>query len=72
MVYRITVKTSKNGDGVRVERGMTVDAVTNSIDNPVLTGGGQSVVDAFMRIYGADLKKAGVLNSGYLDVQRIG
>lgn len=72
MVYRITVKNSKLTSGIRVERGMSVDVVTNNITNPVTTNGGQAVADAFMRIYGIDIRKAGALSMAYLDVQRIG
>ena len=71
MIYKITVKTSKNSNGIRVERGMSVEVVTNNITNPVTKNGGQAVVDAFMRIYGIDICKAGALNMVYLDVQRI-
>ena len=72
MIYRITVKTPKNTNGVRIERGMSVDVVTNSLSDPVSTNGGQVVADAFMRIYGIDIKKAGALNRAWLDVERIG
>lgn len=72
MLYRITVKSSKNSNGIRIERGMSVEVVTNNITNPVTTNGGQAVADAFMRIYGIDIRKAGALNMVYLDVQRIG
>ncbi|MBR6992378.1 MAG: hypothetical protein IKH97_09195 [Bacteroidales bacterium] len=72
MIYKITVKTSKNSNGIRIERGMSVEVVTNNITNPVTTNGGQAVVDTFMRIYGIDIRKAGALNMVYLDVQRIG
>jgi hypothetical protein len=72
MVYRVTVKSSKLTSGIRVERGMSVDVVTNNITNPVTTNGGQVVADAFMRIYGIDIRRAGALNMAYLDVQRIG
>jgi hypothetical protein len=72
MVYKITVKTSKISNGIRIERGMSVEVVTNNITNPVTTNGGQAVVDAFMRIYGIDIRKVGALNMVYLDVQRIG
>lgn len=41
------------------------------MSNPVLSNGGQPVVDAFMRIYGIDIRRAGVLNMSYLDVERI-
>ena len=72
MIYRITVKTPKNTNGVRIERGMSVDVVTNSLSDPVSTNGGQVVADAFMRIYGIDIKKAGGLSRAWLDVERIG
>ncbi len=72
MLYRVTVKNSKNSNGVRLERGMSVDVVTNSMSNPVTTNGGQPVADAFMRIYGIDIRQAGALNMAYLDVKQIG
>ena len=72
MLYRITVKQSKLTSGIRVEKGMSVDVVSNSMSNPVTTNGGQAVVDAFMRIYGIDIKKADALSMAYLDVVRIG
>lgn len=71
-LFRVTVKTSKNTNGVRIERGMTVDVPSNSMSNPVTVNGGQTVADAFMRIYGIDIKKAGALNMAYLHVERIG
>ena len=72
MLYRVTVKNSKITNGIRLERGMSVDVVTNSMSNPVTTNGGQPVVDAFMRIYGIDIRKAGALSMAWLDVERIG
>lgn len=72
MIYKITVKNSKNSNGIRIERGMSVEVVTNNITDPVTTNGSQAVADAFMRIYGIDIRKAGALNMVYLDVQRIG
>lgn len=71
-LFRVTVKTSKNTNGVRIERGMTVDVPSNSMSNPVTVNGGQTVADAFMRRYGIDIKKAGDLNMAYLYVERIG
>lgn len=69
--FRITTKMMKNSNGVRIEPGMTVEVVTQSLNNPLLTNGGQAVADAFMRIYGIDIKKAGALNMGYLQIERI-
>ena len=72
MLYRVTVKNSKNCNGIRLERGMNVDEATNSMSNPVTTNGGQAVADAFMRIYGIDIRKAGALNMVWLDCERVG
>ncbi|MBD5227797.1 MAG: hypothetical protein HDR95_01045 [Bacteroides sp.] len=71
-LFRITTKTRKNSNGIRIEPGMSVNVVTNSFSNPVTTNGGQCVVDAFMRMYGIDIKKAGALNTVCLDVVRVG
>ena len=60
--FRITTKNRKNVNGIRIEPGMSVEVVTQSMSNPVVTNGGQSVIDAFYRIYGIDIKKAGCLN----------
>ncbi len=69
--FRITTKQMKNSNGIRIEPGMTVEVVTQSMSNPVTVNGGQAVADAFMRIYGIDIKKAGALNMTYLDVEQI-
>ena len=69
--FRITTKMMRNSNGVRIEPGMTVEVVTQSMNNPLLTNGGQAVADAFMRIYGIDIKKASVLNMVYLNVEKL-
>ena len=69
--FRITTKMMKNSNGVRIEPGMTVEVVTQSMNTPLLTNGGQAVADAFMRIYGIDIKKAGALNMSYLSVEKL-
>lgn len=71
-LFRVTVKQMKWANGLRIEKGMSVDVSTASMGNPLLTDGGRVVADAFMRLYGVDLKKLGALSSVYLDVQRIG
>lgn len=71
-LFRVTVKQSKLSSGIRIERGMSVDVVTNSMSNPLTTNGGQAVAEAFMRIYGVDMKRLNALNTVYLDVERIG
>jgi hypothetical protein len=69
--FRITTTQMKNCNGVRIEPGMTVEVVTQSMSNPVSINGGQVVADAFMRVYGIDIKKAGALSMVYLNVERL-
>ena len=69
--YRITTKSRLFYNGIRIEPGMTVEVVSNSFVNPVIINGGQLVVDAFMRIYGIDIKKAGALNPVHLNVEQL-
>ena len=71
-LYRITVNTRVVTNGIRLEPGMSVESVSNSFIDPVHTNGGQAVADAFMRIYGVDIKRAGALNSVFLNVDKIG
>ena len=71
-IFQITTKNRKQANGIRIEPGMSVQVVTQSLSNPVITNGGQPVIDAFYRIYGIDIKKAGCLNMVELDVNRIG
>ena len=71
-LFRVTVKQAKLSSGIRIERGMSVDVVTNSMSNPLTTNGGQAVADAFMRIYGVDMKRLNALSTVYLDVVRVG
>ena len=69
--FIITTKLMKNANGIRIEPSMSVEIITQSMSNPVLSNCGQPVVDAFMRIYGIDIRKAGALNMNYLNVERI-
>lgn len=69
--YKISVKRLKNVNGVRIEPGMSVEVVTSSFCNPVSTNGGELVSQAFMRIYGVDVKRAGALNMADLNVEQI-
>ncbi len=71
-MFQITTKNRKQCNGIRIEPGMSVQVVTQSMSNPVTTNGGQPVIDAFYRIYGIDIKKAGCLKMVELDVKQIG
>ena len=70
--FLITTKQRTQMNGIRIEPGMSVEVITSSFANPLTTNGGQPVVDAFMRIYGVDIKKAGICSPVYLDVRQIG
>lgn len=69
--FQITTKNRKQTNGIRIEPGMSVQVITQSMNNPVTTNGGQTVVEAFLRIYGIDIRKAGCLNMVDLDVKQI-
>ena len=69
--FRITVRQRKNCNGILLEPGMSVEVVTQTFSNPVTTNGGQLVADAFMRIYGIDMKRANALSTVFLNVEQI-
>lgn len=72
-LFRITVKQNKYSNGIRLEKGMSVE-ISSKYSNPLTNNGGHEVQDAFMRKYGLDLKKNGggsVPSSVYLDVKKI-
>ena len=71
-LFRVTVKQMKLTNGIRIESGMSVGVVSNSMSNPLTTNGGQLIADAFMRVYGIDMKRIGALSTVYLDVVRVG
>ncbi len=70
-LFQITVKRLKLSNGIRLEPGMSVQVVSNSFGNPIFTNGGQAVVDAFMRIYGIDIRKANALNGIDLQIDKL-
>lgn len=71
-LFKITVTKKVRTNGIVLDPGMQFEVVTQSYNDPVHTNGGQVVADAFMRIYGVDIKKAGALNGVYLKVDKIG
>lgn len=70
--FIVTTRRTKICNGIRIEAGMSVEVVSKYMSNPVTTNGGKEVVDAFLRIYGIDIKKAMCLNLNDLEVQRVG
>lgn len=69
-LFKITVKQNNYSNGIRLEKGMSVE-VSSNYSNPVTTNSGHEVVDAFRRVYGIDIKKNGGLSTVYLDVKKI-
>ncbi|BDX37997.1 hypothetical protein CYCD_13520 [Tenuifilaceae bacterium CYCD] len=73
-LFSITVKQNRYSNGVRLEKGMSVE-VSSSYSNPLTTNGGHEVQEAFMRKYGIDLKKNGggsITSLGsYLEVKKL-
>ena len=59
-LFLITVKQNHRCNGINLEKGMSVE-VSSLYSNPLTTNGGHEVQDAFMRKYGIDLKKNGVI-----------
>lgn len=47
-LFKITVKSSRTVNGIRLEKGMSVEVVSK-YSNPVSTNGGHEVIDAFER-----------------------
>ncbi|WP_343329319.1 DUF6140 family protein [Polaribacter staleyi] len=69
-LFKAIVKSNRISNGVRLEKGMSVEFVS-SYGNPLATNGGKDLIDAFMRAYGVDLKKACAVNSSYIEVKKI-
>ena len=68
--FIVTTKMRKNTNGVFIEPGMSVEVVTQSLANPVITNGGTLVQERFLALYGVDLKRAGALNMMCLNVKQ--
>lgn len=74
-LWRISVKTSGNVNGVRLEKGMSVECVTQSTSNPLqtnLTKNKPIIGKLFMNKYGVDLEKAGLITPSRLACEKIG
>lgn len=74
-LWKITVKTSGNVNGVRFEKGMSVECVTSSTSNPLqtnLTKNKPIIGKLFLNKYGVDLEKAGLISPSRLTCEKIG
>ena len=71
MLYKVTVKNNLNSNGVRLEKGMSVEVVSQSYSLLSTLQGKEPINNAFKAKYGVDVKKACALQSIYLDVVKI-
>ncbi len=58
MLYKVTVKSNLNSNGVRLEKGMSVEVVSQSYSLLSTLQGKELVNNAFKAKYGVDVKKA--------------
>lgn len=69
-LFRATVKSTRITNGVRLEKGMSVD-FPSTYGSPLGTNGGKEVIEAFERKYGVDIKKACAVSSAYIAVVKV-
>lgn len=69
-LYSINVKRSAVINGVRLEKGMSVE-VASAYSDPISTNSGKEVQAAFERKYGIDIRKACALNRGMLELEKM-
>lgn len=71
MLYKVTLKKSGIVNGIRLEKGASVEIISNS-SYPIGSWEGKELIQkAFMQKYGLDLQKACALDGGSLDLQKI-
>ena len=64
-LWKVTIKNSRYVNGVR-----RMSVQVPSTVHPLSSSGLSLVRDAFIRIYGVDLKAIGALNGSYLDAKK--
>ncbi|SFI85270.1 DUF6140 family protein [Myroides guanonis] len=67
--YQATISKTHNTGTFLIEKGMQVDFV--SFTPPWSVEGGKPINDAFLRVYGIDLKAGYVLSPGFVDVMEL-
>ena len=73
-LWKISVKNSGTINGVRLEKGMSVDYVTKTNTSPLsaLSQNKEQIGRLFLNKYGIDLLKGGLVNMGRLTCEKIG
>lgn len=68
-LYQATITTTHNTGSFLIEKGMRVTFA--SFTPPWSVEGGKLINDAFLRVYGIDLKAGFVLSPGFVEVVEI-
>ncbi|MGZ2371759.1 DUF6140 family protein [Ancylomarina sp. YFZ004] len=70
-LFKVSVKRPALLGNVRLEKGMEVNVTGPPMSNPLHNEGGIPTNDAFLRVYGIDMKKANALNTNFLEWVKI-
>ena len=70
-LLRITTKRNANLNGVRFEKGMSVEIVSSSLTPLSDLKAKEELAKAFMTKYGVDLKKAHAFDPSFLMVEKL-
>ena len=73
-LWKISVKNSGTINGVRIEKGMSVEYVTKTSTPPLqaISQNKEQIAQLFKNKYGVDILKAGLVNMGRLTCEKIG
>ena len=72
-LWKISVKNSGIINGVRIEKGMSIEYVTKTTTPPLqlLSQHKDAINQLFKNKYGVDLAKAGIINTGRMSYEKI-
>lgn len=72
-LWKISVKNSGIINGVRIEKGMSIEYVTKTTTPPLqsLSQHKDTINQLFRNKYGVDLDKAGIINVGRMSCEKI-
>ena len=68
-LYKITTKRKFENGNLLIDKGLSVQ-VSSFAANPLYYNEGNDVNNAFLRIYGIDLKPQGLLSATFLEVEK--
>lgn len=70
-LWKISVKNSGSTNGVRLEKGMSVEFVTKTSSPPSFVQNKEQIAMLFMSKYGVDLLKAKLVNQSILAFEKV-